>query len=127
MKNAIRAVALTTVVVILTLAAVSCGGSNVAGTYSVSKMTLNGMELPVERFSDLKLELKDDGKAVFNFGEGQQEGAYTVDGSKIALTVTAESETETMNGTVDGNVITFDMSSNSEAGTLEMTLVFEKK
>lgn len=128
MKNTLRAFALATAVIVFALVAISCGGgSSVTGTYSAIKTTLNGMELPLEELSDLKMELKDGGKATFNFGEGQQEGTYTVDGSKITLSVTADGETEIMNGTIDGNVITFEQSESSEMGSLTMTLVFEKK
>lgn len=127
MKNTLRAVALATAVIMLALAAVSCGGGKEIGVYSATKMSLNGMEMPIEQLSDLKMELKDGGKAVFNFGDGQREGDYTVDGNKITLSVTADGETETMNGTIDGNTITFEQSESSEMGDLTMTLVFEKK
>ncbi len=120
-------------VLVLTLGLFAgCGGgsgSGVAGTYELVSMKADGMTMSKDDLESMAkmmnlegslvtLELSSDGKAVIasDFMEDMAgEGTYTVDGSKITVTINDAPAT----GTVDGSKITI--------GADDVEMVFEKK
>lgn len=107
MKKAVKWLALFVMTVCLGAALAACGGK-VAGVYEC-EMEMGGVK------SVISLELQEDEtftlktKAEVGGVSNEQEigkGTYKVDGDKITLTLEAEGETTTLEGTVkDGDIV----------------------
>ena len=85
----IKTTGILIMVIVMIIAFASCGEKNkyekYIGNYKCVKAEMAGMELSSEELGEIKIQLKDDGKAVFTFDEESENVTWDVEEEEIII------------------------------------------